>query len=341
MRRTAGLWPRVVAFENLCGAALRAARGKRRVAGAARFLVDLEPNALALQRSLSSGEWRPGRAFTFQIHDPKRRTITAAPFEDRVVHHALMDVLGPVFDRRMIHESFACRNGKGTHAALRHARALVRRYRWFLKLDVRHCFETLAHDVVLETIARVVKDRRVLELSERIVRTGGAGGRGVPIGNLSSQWFANLVLDRLDHHVKEVLGVHGYVRYMDDSALFADAKEPLTHAHAEVEQFLADRLRLQLKARATILAPTSEGLPFLGWRVYRGTTRLRPANLRRTRMRLRHRLWQYEMGLIDESRVAASVRSVFEHLRHGSTLSLRRGWRQHLQGDGPPAPRTA
>ncbi|MEM7305781.1 MAG: reverse transcriptase/maturase family protein [Planctomycetota bacterium] len=341
MRRANGLWPRVVAFDHLCASARRAARGKRRVAGAARFLADLEPNALALQRALEAGSWSPGRAFTFEIHDPKRRTITAAPFEDRVVHHALMDALEPVLERRMVHESFACRRGKGTHAALRFARRLVRRYGWFLKLDVEHCFESLAHPVVLSTVAHSIKDRRVLELCARVIRAGGAGGRGLPIGNLSSQWFANLVLDRLDHHVKEQLGTSGYVRYMDDTVLLADAKEPLVRAHAAVARFVEEQLSLRLKERATILAPVRNGLPFLGWRIYRGTTRLRPENLRRTRLRLRHRVRQYRAGQIDANQLAASMRSVTEHLRHGNTLSLRRGSSLFCEGGGPPAPRTA
>jgi hypothetical protein len=108
-----------------------------------------------------AGDWRPGRAFTFEIHDPKLRTITAAPFRDRVVHHAVMDVLEPVLERRMIDASLACRRGKGTHAALLHARRLVRRHAWFLKMDVARCFDSLRHDVVLSTLARAVKDARV------------------------------------------------------------------------------------------------------------------------------------------------------------------------------------
>ncbi|MEW6073949.1 MAG: reverse transcriptase/maturase family protein [Planctomycetota bacterium] len=339
MRRTGRLWPRIVSFENFLCAARRAARGKRHVAGVARFLADLEPNVLALQRELAGGTWRPGCSFQFEIHDPKRRTITAAPFRDRVVHHALMDVLEPILDRRMVRESFACRRGKGTHAALAHARRLVRRHRWFLKLDVARCFESLDHEVVLETMARILKDRRVLGLCERIVRAGGREGVGLPIGNLTSQWFANLVLDRLDHHVQETLGVRGYVRYMDDFVLFAAEKARLAAALDDVGRFLNERLRLRLKERATILAPATEGLPFLGWRILRGTTRLRPANLRRTRSRVRHRLGEYRRGEIGEDQLAAALRSVCEHLRHGNTLSLRRRWFEGLgraRVRGPP-----
>ena len=176
-----------------------------------------------------------------------------------------------------------------------------------------------------------MKDERVLQLCRCIVAAGGEQGVGLPIGNLTSQWFANLVLDRLDHFALERIRAPGYVRYMDDFALFANDKTVLQNAHKRVDSFLRDRLRLSLKQRATKLAPTSEGLPFLGWRVYRGTTRLRPENLKRIRGRVRHRLWEYRSGRIDETALGASLRAVHEHLRHGSTLSLRRGL-SHLDG---------
>lgn len=340
MKRTGGLWPQVMHFDNLCAAARRAARGKRRVAGAARFLADLEPNVLRLQRELEGGTWRPGRAFTFEIHDPKRRTISAAPFEDRVVHHALLDVLEAVLERRMVCNSFACRRGKGTHAALRCAVGLLRRHAWFLKLDVEHCFETLAHDVVLGTIARTIKDRRVLGLCERLVRTV-PHARGLPIGNLSSQWFANLVLDRLDHFALEELHVPGYLRYMDDIVVFGGSKASLAQVHDRLDAFLLHVLDLRLKQRVTMLAPARAGLPFLGWSVHRGTLRLRPQNRKRTLRRLHQRIRQHRVGLFDEERLADSLRSINEHLRQGNTLSLRRGWYFRSEGEGPPAPRSA
>lgn len=337
MRRVGNLWPSIVSFQSLRRAALRASLGKRRIAGVARFLADLEPNVLRLQRELEEGHWQPSPAYTFEIHDPKTRTITAAPFADRVVHHALIDVLEPHLERRMLHESFACRTGKGTHRALIHARQLVRRHAWFLKLDVRKCFESLDHVVVLESFDRVVKDRRALDLLGRIVRSGGRDGIGLPIGNLTSQWSCNLVLDGLDHHVKEVLRIPGYVRYMDDFALFADDKERLAVAHGEVRAFLEERLRLRLKQEATVFAPATEGLPFLGWRIYRRTTRLRPTNLRRLRARMRHRLRERRVGLIDDVQLLATLRSLTEHLRHGSTLQLRRRWLFPI----PPSPRSS
>lgn len=182
---------------------------------------------------------------------------------------------------------------------------------------------------MLDTLGRIVKDPRVLALAETIVRAGGdpeTPGVGLPIGNLTSQWLANLVLDRLDHYVKEILRVPGYVRYMDDFVLFDCAKVRLWRWKADVLAFLADPLGLSLKESATTLSPTSEGLPFLGWRIYPGTIRLRPENKRRVLKRLRQRRHEFVAGRRSESSYAACVRSVCAHLAHGSTLGLRRAW---------------
>ncbi len=323
------MWPQVVAFSTLVRAAERAASGKRTSLAAARFLERAEFEVLALQRALEADEWRPGLGARFEISDPKPRTITAVPFRDQVVHHALIGVLQPHFERRMIHDSYACRSGKGTHAALRRAKAFVRARRYFLKLDVRRFFDSLRHGVVHDTLGRIVKDRRVLGLCARVLR-GNEGqpdlGVGLPLGALTSQWFANLALGRLDHHVLERLRPGGYVRYMDDFALFADERAYLATAHAEIAEFLSERLELELKERATILAPTTEGLPFLGWLIFPGLNRVRPENLRRYRWRLRLRRWQYETGRCSEESYRRAVGSLYELLRHGDTRELRRAW---------------
>lgn len=318
------VWQTITSFANLRRAAQRAARGKGGTAGVARFLFRMEPELLRLQRELLAGSYQPGVPFLFEIEDPKPRTIAAAPFRDRVVHHALIDPMEDALDRRLVDQCFACRRGKGQHRALRYAQRLVRRNEWFLKLDVKSFFPSLPHDVVMATLGSVLADTEALGLCERIVRAGGAAGRGLPIGNLTSQWFANLVLGRLDRHVLAALRPGGYVRYMDDFVLFGDDKPSLRAMHDAVETFLAAELQLALKPGATMLAPVTHGLPFLGWRLYRGLLRLRPENLRRTRSRLRQRRHQLAAGRVDEQRYADSVRAVVAHLRHGNTLRLRR-----------------
>ena len=323
MRRAQGLWPAVHSFEGLRRAAFRAARGKRQSRATAAFLERLEPEVLRLSRALAAHAWRPSRARSFVIHDPKRRTITAVPFRDRVVHHALLAPLQPVFERRMIADSFACRPGRGTHAAVRRAQRHLRRFGWSLRLDVASFFGTLHADVVLDTLTRIIKDPDVLRLCGAIL---GPGSIGVPIGSLTSQWFANVVLDRVDHLVKEELRIPGYVRYMDDFALFDDEPRRLRDAQTRIAAFLTAPLRLRLKDRATRLAPASEGLPFLGFAIHRGTIRLRPATLRRFRWRLRWLDRELRVGRVDAERHRRAVAAVFAHIAHADTLALRRSW---------------
>lgn len=342
MRRVGDLWPQIYAYPTLERAALRAARGKRHRPAVARFLQDLEPEVLRLQRELAGGTWRPAAPHVFEIHDPKRRLISAPPFPDRVVHHALVGVLEPILDRGMIGTSFACRRGKGTHAALRCAQEFVRRFPWSLKLDVSQFFPSLSHEVVLAMIARKVKDRGVLGLCRTIVCGNSEPGevRGLPIGALTSQWFANLVLDRLDHHVKEELRLPGYLRYMDDFICFAPSREVLQVALLDIRIFLADRLRLSLKERDTRLAPSALGVPFLGWSVYPGLLRIRRRNLRRLEQRVRRSAWELRTGRRDRSSFEASIRAVWNHLAAGNTLTLRRRWAWSRPEDARAPPRT-
>ncbi len=335
MRRVGGLWLEVTSFANLIRASDRAARGKRRQQAIARFMLEREPLLLELRRELLAERYRPGPLTRFEILDPKPRTISVAPFRDRVVHHAIIDVLEPIFDRRMIHASFACRRGKGTHAALDHAQRLVRRRRWFLKMDVESFFASIPHAVVLATIARMIKGPPLLRLIERVIQAGGDDReRGLPIGNLTSQWFANLTLGRIDRLVVEQLRMPGYARYMDDFVSFADDRERLRDAQAQIEAELAG-LGLRAKPTATMLAPTRDGLPFLGFLLFPAVRRLRPANRKRTIQRWKQRLWQYRRGELDERTLADCVRSMMAHLEHGTTRGWRRRWCATLEGRGP------
>ena len=327
MKRHAGLFEQIVRFENLLGAASRAARGKRDRPTVARFEFHLERELFALQEALVAGCYRPGAFFTFEIRDPKPRAICAAPFRDRVVHHAVCDVLEPVFERRLIFDTYACRPGKGTHAAVARAQHFARCYRYFLKCDVLRFFASVDHSRLRTLLERVFKDRPLLDLLGKIVDHGPPGaepGRGLPIGNLTSQHFANLYLGELDHHLKERERVKGYLRYMDDLLLFADDKARLHLLLAEIRRFLGDRLGLSLKQDATRLAPVTDGIPFLGFRIYPGLLRLNRRSLRRFRRQVRAREHAYRLELIGQEELAGSVASHFAHIAHADTLTLRR-----------------
>jgi len=341
-------WTVITSFANLRHATTRAARGKRANATIARFLERREPQLLALQGELRSGAWRPGVPTVFTIRDPKPREITAAPFIDRVVHHALIGPLEERFDAALCPETFACRRGKGTHRALDHAQACLRSASHFLKLDIARCFPSIQHEVVRATLAPFGLGVPVLEVIDRLLAgPDGTATQGLPIGSLTSQWFANLVLGRLDRFVADALRPSGYVRYMDDCVLFADGKSGLREAHGALAEFVRTTLCLELKERATLLAPAHQGLPFLGWRLYRGTRRIRPENLARCRARLKSRRAQHRAGVLASERYLAAVRAHFVHLGGPETIEIRSRLAaqlvvgEHEMGAGPAAPRTA
>lgn len=329
MRRVGCLFERVVAWTNLLIAAKKAARGKRSRPVVARFFFNLEFELIRLQRELETGKWAPGPCRTFSIRDPKPRRISAAPFRDRVVHHAIMNVLGPVFEACLISHTFACRRGMGTHRAVESAQRLSRRYRYFLKGDVQSYFESVDHEILKGLLRCKIKDRRLLDLLGEIVDGPGApapDGRGLPIGSLTSQYFANHYLGQLDLFVKQGLRCRGYLRYMDDFVLFAAEKETLHLARGAIREFLSNNLKLTLKEYVTCVAPCSRGLPFLGFNIFPGVVRLQGSRRRRTLRKIKEKEAEMSLGCIGEEQLARSVASSIAHVSHARTVGLRRRW---------------
>ena len=244
MHRVKHLFEQVCSMRNLRLAAKEALRGKRSRLPGATFFMEMEKELPALHEELHDGTYRHGGYHYFWIHDPKDRLVAAAPFRDRVVHHAIVRVIEPIFERRFIEDSFACRKGKGTHAAMRRALHFARGHKYALKCDVTKYFPSIDHVVLMELVGRVLGDRRVVNLLACVLGSHadaeiqewpeGAGlfdyetrRTGLPIGNLTSQFLANVYLNPLDHLVKHDLRVRGYVRYMDDFLLFGDVRCPV------------------------------------------------------------------------------------------------------------------
>ncbi len=329
MRREGYLFEQVVAMENLLLAARKTFRGKKDKAPVARFYFHLETELVALQAELRSGRYQPRPLRAFVIYEPKRRKICAAEVRDRVVHHALCHVLDPLFERSLIYDTYACRVGKGTHAAVRRAQQFARRHAYFLKCDVRRYFETIDHAVLKALLRRRIKDARVLSLLDQIIDQpipGGETGRGLPIGNLTSQYFANLYLGQLDHLLKDHRRVKGYLRYMDDFLLFGDDK-PTLYGHLQaVRAFLQDRLCLELKEEALRLAPVTQGMPFLGFRIFPGLIRLGGTKWAQFRRGVRRLEAAYQQGDLDEAALAARVACRVGHVVHADTLAARRNF---------------
>lgn len=313
MRTYGGLWERIVSEENLREAWRRVRRGHARTPEVVAYGAVLDANLAALRAELIAGTWRPGSFRQFKVWDPKPRVISCAPVADRVVHHALCGVVAPLLERGFIDRSFACREGKGAHLACRLAREEARHHGWFLKIDVRHYFDSIPHDRLVEVLCAKFREREVRALVESIVRHGVPGlpdGFGLPIGNLTSQWFANAYLDGLDHLLAEKM-CHGsaYLRYMDDMLCFCDAKAECWALHDLAHDWLAEERGLALKDEATVIAPVSEGVPFLGLRIFPNAWRLRRSRFLRTRRTAAERMAQFEVGEIGEQTLAQCLSS--------------------------------
>ncbi len=323
MQRVANLFPEMCSFGNLLLAYRKTRAGSRKTAGAAEFAFFRERELLRIRDELLDGSWQPGPFHFFGITDPKPRTIAVAPFRDRVMHHAIVNVLEPVWERRFIADSFATRKGKGVHAAVARAQVFLRENDWFLKTDVEKFFDSVNHDIMLDAVGRVVKDRKLLDVAEKIVRHGGENGLGLPIGNRTSQFFANVYLHPFDLFVKQTLRPGGYVRYMDDFVLFHDDKAALKTMKAEAEQYLRERLGLVLKPSATFFNSPQNGLSFLGTRIFPGIIRLRNENLRRITRRMAVKEKYYAEGMLDEQRFLESMNSYWALLSYYPLPGLR------------------
>lgn len=323
MKRYGNLMSQLLDFGKLLHAYQKARKANPRSEEGAKFSFHLETELLQLRAELASGSWEPLPYRYFPITDPKYRIISAAAFRDRVVHHALISVIEPIYERSFIFDSYATRKDKGTHAARKRAQHFVRKYRWFLKTDIEQYFDSIDHEILLNILSRKIKDRHFLSLLEKIIRHGGKSGKGLPIGNLTSQFLANVYLDPLDHFIKDQLGVRGYIRYMDDFVFWDSDKAKLKDLKGKAAHFLAHQLQLSLKPSATFLNQRVNGLGFLGGRIFVDTIRIRKENLTRCLHRMRKTSFEYREGAIDEAQFLASQNGSWAYLQGFDSLGKR------------------
>lgn len=327
MKREGGLWEELTSFHALLRASERAWRGRKNQRGreALGFMWSREERCLALQQALREGSWRPGALRSFVIRDPKLRLICAAPFEDRVVHHALCEAISPRLSLAMSPHSHACRVGYGSHSALADATQLVRRSAYVLRLDVAHYFESIPHDPLCELFGRLFKEPPLLKLIELILRHPtpfGEPHRGLPIGSLTSQHAANLYLSPLDHHITRALPFKvRWVRYMDDLVVGVSSPAEAWRVRDEVEVWLNAR-GLKLKPSATQLSAQRAGVNFLGFRLWPHRTRLDQARKRRLIRRVKA-ITQAKLSGADEYTLRASAEGLSAWASMGHTRALR------------------
>ncbi len=327
MKRVGNLLESVVSFENIMAAAKKAFRGKKSKASVASFYFHLEKEVIRLQEELVSGTYRPRPYRIFEIREPKVRQICSSDFRDRVVHHAICNLIDPILERRLIWDTYACRVGKGAHSAVKRAQFFANNYAYFLKCDISKYFQSIDHEVLKSLLRGILKDEKLLSMIDIIIDhsvPGNSPGKGIPIGNLTSQHFANFYLGELDHFLKEECRIKGYLRYMDDFICFADDKHELLALVKKIRFFLAEKLKLVLKEKVTRIAPVQDGIPFLGFRIFPNLIRIQRANLIRLRRKIKRREREFEMGLITESELSDSVRSMIAHIQHSNSHHVRR-----------------
>ena len=345
------LYPLVCDFENIYLAWRKARKGKRGRAQPAQFERVQDDELLRIQEELQTFTYKPGAYHSFHIHDPKKRLISAAPFRDRVVHHALCRVIEPIWESRFIHDTYANRIGKGTHRALDRTQEFARRYTYFLQCDVKQFFPSIDHAILRDEFARLIRDEGVLWLCDQVLQSGvgvladeyemvyfdgddpstGSGQglfaanrpRGLPIGNLTSQFWANVYLNGFDHFVKRELKCRAYIRYVDDFLLFSDDKRELAGWREAIIDKLAE-LRLTLHEECAQIFPTVTGIPFLGFRVHPDHRLLKTRKAIHFRRKLKHLLHGYANGSIELPKLQQTLQSWIHYVSYGDTWGLRR-----------------
>lgn len=302
MKREGFLYEKICTWDNLLWAYRMARKAKRGLSVEA-YSYNWEYELYKTQQGLLNENYQFGEYHQFKIHEPKERVITSAPFQDRVVHHAICNVIGPVLDRPLVVDSYACRKGKGMHRAVKKAFYWYKNSQYHYRLDIRKFYYNIDHGLLMDMLARKIKDPKVLSLLRRLLETHDDGmdhytpfpgddvldmirSRGLPIGNLTSQILANFYLSGLDHFIREKLRLVKYVRYMDDIIVFGDNRNDLHRARELILEELA-RIRLQRNEKKDCIGNNSQGVDFLGFRLVGNSIRVRNQNLCRFRRKMK------------------------------------------------------
>lgn len=317
------LFGRILDFRNLLLAYKKACSGKKDRHCVAQYNLNADINIVDLKKNLSKGTYVVGKYKEFYVYDPKLRLISAPPFIDRIVHHAICNVIEPIFDASFIYDSYACRKGKGTHAAIGRLKYFLRKTNtmYALKCDISKYFASVDKDILFSLIKRKVADRKLLDLLLHII---SSYPKGMPIGNLTSQLFANIYLTPLDNYIKHELRIKYYLRYMDDFLILGNSKDELHTLLGKIESFLGESLKLKLHPKKVRIFPTYLGVDFVGYVVFKDHIRLRSKNVRKFKKRLKKLVQDKNAGVIEDVKFKSSIYSWIGHAQHADSFSLRK-----------------
>lgn len=331
------LYSEIINWENLITAWKKARKGKTKKDYVLEFEDNLRRNLLKLHGKLKNQTYYPKSLATFILRDPKTRKISKSTFRDRVVHHALIRVIEPIFDKTFIYDSCANRIGKGNLFAINRFNKFVRKISengkiknlinnnqirgHCLKADIKHYFEEVNHKVLIEIISRKIKDEKVIWLIKRILINGqNKEGVGMPLGNLTSQFFANVYLNELDYFIKHKLKVKYYIRYVDDFVLLHNSREELERWKEQINAFLKEKLKIELHPQKSKIISLSRGIDFAGFRNFWFYRLLRRRNLRRILFKIE----QYQDGKIIKEKLLESFQGWNSYAKWADSLGLRR-----------------
>lgn len=329
MKRAGQLIYKIADPDNLRLAYWKARKGKEDRVEVQSFLSNLDENLSILRTQLLSGEVEVGNYHYFKIYDPKERMICAAAFPERVLHHALMNICHPIFENFQIYDSYATRKDKGTYAALSKAQRFQYQNEWFLKMDIRKYFDSIDHKILLSLLQKRFKDQYVLHIFHQIITSyETTTGKGLPIGNLTSQYFANYYLAFLDRYIKQELLHRAYVRYMDDMVFWHSEKSYLLDLKKKIGAFLNVDLQLDLKIAA--INKNTQGLNFIGYRIFKDYTLLS----KRSKIRFKKKFKRYadflQHGKWSEEEYQDHILPLLSFATYAKTYRLRQRLLQNI-----------
>lgn len=347
---------KITCWENLLCAYYHARCDNRYKYPACRFSFFLESSLIKLRDELLDNSYYPSAYTYFVIKDPKERNVAAPSFRDRVVQHALASVIEPIFEKIFIEDTYACRKGRGTHFGAKRVKKFLMAARcihgkdkniYVLQCDIRKFFQSISWDTLLELISKKIKSPQTIDLLQKIVTThtsiqkrtikqlsllennnneevvSPSLRRGLPIGNLTSQLFANIYLNALDHFIKENLRERWYGRYMDDFLIIHEDKEHLKEIRNSINSFLKEKLKLQLHPKKVTIKNVKDGIPFVGYRIFYDHILIRGSTLLRMQRKYKLRKKQLKKGLIDEYKLNSTIKSFEGHLKKANAWKLK------------------
>lgn len=322
MKRHGHLFEQITSIDNLTAAYLAARKGKTWQRQVKAFDDHAEANLCAIRQSLLSRSFSTSPYRVKTIYEPKQRDIYILPFApDRIVQHALMNVVEPIWNALFIDDSYACRKDKGIHAGSRRTMEFVRRNRYCLQCDISKFYPSIDHDILASVIRKKIKCPDTLRLIDNIIYSVG-GGKNTPIGNYTSQWFGNLYMNELDQYLKHTWKVRDYIRYCDDFLLFHNDKGFLNTAKRAIAVFLQDTLKLRMSKSA--LFPVSQGVDFLGYRHFRRYILIRKSTAKRMKKRVARLIRLARAGQIPEKHIRSSIASTKGWLKWANSRNLNK-----------------